>query len=136
MTQSLLPPPALGFEVIRSRFTNGGIRPVAAVAIPVVEQIARGNCDLNIREDFCVSSCQTMAVPLPRSSPLTRPSTLPPEFVPPCRVPPLCYQCNYFWSSTQSATKLMSCVNQHFSFLHCSQPLLSIFLGHIWLEMG
>ncbi len=36
----------------------------------------------------------------------------------------------------QSATKLMSCVNRHFSFLHCSQPLLSIFLGHVWLEMG
>ncbi len=36
----------------------------------------------------------------------------------------------------QSATKLMSCVNRRFSFLHCSQPLLSIFLGHVWLEMG
>ncbi len=36
----------------------------------------------------------------------------------------------------QSATKLMFCINRHLSFLHCSQPLLSIFLGHVWLELG
>ncbi len=29
----------------------------------------------------------------------------------------------------------MSCVNRHFSILHCSQPLLLIFLGHVWLEL-
>ncbi len=28
--QSLLPPPALGFEVILPRFTNSGVKPVAA----------------------------------------------------------------------------------------------------------
>ncbi len=36
----------------------------------------------------------------------------------------------------QSATKLMSCVNRHFSFFHCSQSLLSISLGHLCLELG
>ncbi len=29
-TQFLLPPPTLGFEVILSRFTNSGVKPVAA----------------------------------------------------------------------------------------------------------
>ncbi len=36
----------------------------------------------------------------------------------------------------QSVTKLMSCVDRHFSFLHCSRPLLSTFLGHVWVELG
>ncbi len=30
----------------------------------------------------------------------------------------------------------MSCVSRHFSFLHCSQPLLLIFFGHVWFELG
>ncbi len=35
----------------------------------------------------------------------------------------------YYWNVS---TKLMSCVKQHFSFLHCSKTLLSIALGHVW----
>ncbi len=54
----------------------------------VLEQTARGNCDRYIRGDIQVSTGRTMAVPLPRSSPLTRPLYSPPEFVPPCRIPP------------------------------------------------
>ncbi len=31
------------------------------------------------------------------------------------------------------ATNRMSCFHPHFSFLHSSQPLLAIFLSHVWL---
>ncbi len=55
---------------------------------PILEQIARENCDPYIREDIQVSTGRTMAVPLPRSSPLTSPPILPPEFVPPCHILP------------------------------------------------
>ncbi len=84
MTQSLLPPPALGFEVILSRFTNNGVRLVAANS-PILEQADRGYCDRYIRGDIHISTGRTMAVPLPRSSPLTRLPILPPIFV---RIPP------------------------------------------------
>ncbi len=50
-------------------------------------------------EDIQVSTGCTVAVPLPRSSPLIRPPIIPCEVVPPCRSPPLCYYCNYSWSS-------------------------------------
>ncbi len=40
------------------------------------------------RGDIQISTGRTMAVPLPRSSPLVRPPILPPEIVPACRIPP------------------------------------------------
>ncbi len=101
-TQCLLPPPALGFEVMLSRFTNGGVKPVACVqrsSSPILEKTARGDCERFIHGDIQVSTGCMMAVPLPRSSPLTRPPLLPPEFFPPCRNLPLCYNCSYSWSS-------------------------------------
>ncbi len=49
---------------------------------------ARGYCDRYIRGDIKISTGRTMAVPLPRSSPLTRPPILPPIFVPPCQIRP------------------------------------------------
>ncbi len=49
-------------------------------------------------------SLSGLPVPLPRSSPLTHPPILPPEFVLPCRIPPLCYYCNYSWSSEVDLT--------------------------------
>ncbi len=52
-----------------------------------------------LAEDIQVATGCTVAVPLPRSSPLIRPPIIPPEFVPICRFPPLCYYCNYSWSS-------------------------------------
>ncbi len=58
-----------------------------------------GNCERFVRGDIQVSTGCTMAVPLPRSSSLTRSPILPPEFVPSCRIPPLCNYCNYSWSS-------------------------------------
>ncbi len=94
------PPPALGVEVILSRLTNSGVKPVAAnmrSSSPLLEQIERGNCERFIRGDIQVSTGWTMALPLPRSSPLTRPPILPPEFVPPYLTPPLRYYCNYSW---------------------------------------
>ncbi len=66
---------------------------------PVLEQAARGDCERSIRGDIQVATGCTVAVPLPRSSPLTHPPILPPEFIPPCRIPTLCYYCNYFWPS-------------------------------------
>ncbi len=53
-----------------------------------MEQVARGNCDRYIRGDIQISTGRTMAVPLPRSSPLIRPPILPPIFVPPCHIQP------------------------------------------------
>ncbi len=50
--------------------------------------MAIGSCDRYIRGDIQVSTGRTMAVPLSRSSPLTCPSILPPEFVPPSRISP------------------------------------------------
>ncbi len=50
--------------------------------------LAIGSCDRYIRGDIQVSTGRTMAVPHPRNSPLTCPSILPPEFVPPCRISP------------------------------------------------
>ncbi len=38
--------------------------------------------------DIQISTGRTMAVPLPRSSPVTRPPILPPIFVPPCYIQP------------------------------------------------
>ncbi len=53
-----------------------------------MEQAARGYCDRYIRGDIQISTGRTMAVPLPRSSPLTRPPILPLIFVPPCHIQP------------------------------------------------
>ncbi len=53
----------------------------------MLEQDAKGNCDRYIRGDIQISTGHTMAVPLPRSSCLTRPTIHPPVFVPPCRIP-------------------------------------------------
>ncbi len=50
--------------------------------------------NLFIRGDIQVAVGCTVAVPLPRSSPLTRPPIPAPELVPPCRIRPLCYYCN------------------------------------------
>ncbi len=54
----------------------------------VLGQPARVYCYRYIRGDLQISIGRTMAVPFHRSSPLTRPRILPPEFVPPCRIPP------------------------------------------------
>ncbi len=70
-----------------------------AFSSPVLEQTAIGDCERFIREDIQVATGCTVAVPLPRSSPLTRPPILPPDFV-----PPLCYYCNYSWSSIEVFT--------------------------------
>ncbi len=43
---------------------------------------------LLVRGDIQISTGRTMAVPLPRSPPLTRLPIFPPEFVPPSRIPP------------------------------------------------
>ncbi len=56
-----------------------------------LEQIAREDCECFIRGDIQVASGCTMAVPLPRNHPLTRPPISPPELVPPCRIPPFRY---------------------------------------------
>ncbi len=77
-------------------FTNRSVKPVAAnmssaLSSPVLEQTNRGNCDRHIRGDIQVSAGRKMVVPLPRSSPVTRPQILRSEFFPPCRIPPLCY---------------------------------------------
>ncbi len=54
----------------------------------MLERAARGYCDRYIRGDIQISTGRTMAVPLPGSSPLTRPPILSPIFVPPFRIPP------------------------------------------------
>ncbi len=97
-------PPALGFEVILSRFTNSGVRLVvanmrSAFESSLLDQAAREDCERFIRVDIQVSTGYPVAVPLPRSSPLIRHPIFPPKFVPPCRIPPLCYYSNYAWSS-------------------------------------
>ncbi len=54
-------------------------------------QTGLGDCFFRfhcIRGDIQISSECTMAVPLPRGSPLTRPPILPPKFGPSCRIPP------------------------------------------------
>ncbi len=55
---------------------------------PILEQAARGYCDRYIRGDVQISTGRTMAVPLPRSSPLTRPPKPPPLKVPPGHIQP------------------------------------------------
>ncbi len=62
--------------------------------IKELEQIASGDCERFGRGDIHVATECTVAVPLPKSPPLTRPPATPPELVPPCRIPPLCYYCN------------------------------------------
>ncbi len=49
---------------------------------------ASGYCDLYIRGDIQISTERTMAVPLPRRFPLTRPPILPPIFIAPCHIQP------------------------------------------------
>ncbi len=66
-------------------------------SIPVLEQAARGDFERSIRGGIQVATGCTVAVPLLRSSPLTRLPILPPEFVPSGRIPPLCYYSNYTW---------------------------------------
>ncbi len=61
---------------------------LAASFSPILEQAATGYCDRYIRGDIQISTGRTMAVPLPRSCPLTRPPILPPIFVPPCHIQP------------------------------------------------
>ncbi len=55
---------------------------------PILEQATRGYRDRYIRGDIQISTGRTMAAPLTRSSPLTRPPILPPIFVPPCYIQP------------------------------------------------
>ncbi len=55
---------------------------------PILEPAARGYCYRYIRGDIQLSMGRTMAVPFPRSSPLTRPPTRPPIFVPPYHIQP------------------------------------------------
>ncbi len=55
---------------------------------PGVAKITRGDCERFIRGDIQVATGRTMAVPLPRSSPLTRPPISSQEFAPPCRNSP------------------------------------------------
>ncbi len=66
---------------------------------PVLEQVTGADCERAIRGDIQVATECTVAVPLPRSSPLTHPPIFHPEFVPPCRIPLLCYCGNYSWST-------------------------------------
>ncbi len=66
---------------------------------PVLEQAARGYCGRYIHGDIQVATGCTVAVSLPRSSHLTLPPILLPEFVPPCRISSVCCCCNWSWSS-------------------------------------
>ncbi len=76
--------------------------PILSWGCQALEQDARGDCERFIRGGIQVVTGCTVAVPLPRSSPLTRPTILPPELVPSCRIPPLGYNCNYSWMPTGS----------------------------------
>ncbi len=49
----------------------------------VLEQPPIGDCERFIGGDIQVATERTVAVPLPRSSPLIHPPILPPELVPP-----------------------------------------------------
>ncbi len=69
-----------------------------AFSVRVLEQTASKDGERFIRGDIQVATECTVAVRLPRSSPLTRPRIFPPDFVPPCCILPLCYYCNNSWS--------------------------------------
>ncbi len=84
--QVLLKTDRLNYSVAAQRLCRSILLKVAVTCVQrssglVLEQAARGDCERSIHADIQVTTGRTVAVPLPKGSPLTCPPILPPELV-------------------------------------------------------